>query len=381
MFSFGNRASTSELPSSLRNSALLTAGLQATIRGQYIIAGMTGLGMILGAVLAAWLVVQIPGAWNGMMFALPGGWQGVALIVLSWVGRVVGVVMGGIVVSAFFRHITYTVVAKSLMTLKENPAITAEESAWLDFELATMAVALRKSDWTESGVFGYVVGTLVWFGVSFFAITGSLAFTDGIWLMTVQLFVFLAIVITGWMFVFRAPASMLALDFDEVLEKLKTQLKTTETPLAILTHAKPLTDYAVALLVCAVLAVLAGGCARVLDRELQYTAYKENLTAAVRTAKVELSEAGESDRDEILATLGKTQYSGKKVNWAIVADVRASRFKFRDCAQLYGFASADQLAFVCVDGDTSMANLLRDLIQGDLTSAEWARFSYPEPAR
>lgn len=376
--SFYKQTPGGTLPAALKDSALLTIGLQSAIRSQYIITVMTAVGMILGAVLVAWLVAFAPGAWEATTFTGPGAGT---LNALNWIGRVLGVVMGAVMVGAFFRHVTYTTVAKTLLKLQKHPEISDLERTWLTFESASMAVALRKSDWTESRVFGYVVATLIWFGMSFFAITGSLDFTDGIWLMTVQLFVFLAIFITGWMFVFRAPASMLVLDFDEVLEKLKTQLKTTETPLAILTHAKPLTDYAGALLVCAILAMLAGGCARILDRELQYTAYKENLTAAVRTAKVDLSEAEESQRDEILATLGKTQYSGKKVNWAIVADVRESPFNFRDCAKLDRLSINDELAFVCADGDTSMVNLLKDLIQGELTSAEWSRFIFRAPAR
>lgn len=299
MFSFGKRASTSELPSSLRNSALLTAGLQATIRSQYIIAGMTGLGMILGAVLAAWLMVQIPGVWGGLTLAIPSGWAGLALTVLVWVGRAVGVVMGAVVVSAFFRHVTYTVVAKSLIKLKEIPTITAEESAWLDFEIATMAKFLSKSDWLMESTPIQVMGVLVWVVLAIGAVTGTVSYGPEMLLVIAQIIFFSAFFTMGWSLVFRAPTWMQNLDVVHA-EKMFKELQPDDEPLkSVLSHAKPYNDFAIWLVGLAIFSVLINGATQALESELREPAQQEVVSSAITGAVAQF----ESEQERELLSL------------------------------------------------------------------------------
>jgi hypothetical protein len=309
-----------QLPPGLEMSTLLSTGLQDAIRKQTFQAWGSGIGMVVGALLAAWLLGAMPVAWNAVTADANGLLWG-----FLWLSRLLGVAMGAATGATLFRHITYTVVAKALLALREHPAATEAEKAWLTFELAAMRHALQGSAWTTPAQAPVITifGMVLWLALTVAALTaGDSIHVTGLEVM--QGLLACVVFSTGWQVVYVAPPAMRKLDMDAARVALANHLREgAPSPQPILKHRDSLTNsdlrisIAIGMFIAAV--GLQIGIAAVQDwvkakekEAAQVTAFNAKLNAV----SFKLASGSKEATEKALETLKASQYQDQKLVWA-----------------------------------------------------------------
>lgn len=367
---FAKRPLSGQLPPALRESVLLTTGLAGVLRTQYLLAGMTTLGMILGAALAAWLVGFAPMLWNAASVNII--FQSVdTLTILSWVGRGFGVAMNAVFFATFFRHVTYTAVANTLLALKRRADATDAERAWLDFELAAMVSELSASSWTSgfnlAEVTLRVIPSAVWCGTAFLAFDAATIYTNETWTQFWQFLVFVCTFSMAWSIAFAKPSNVLELD---VAEKAVGSILNVQSVTPVLKHRKSKMDEYngfVFLMVFAslILSVVIPMVRDDIRQDAKDAQRASTITALGRTTN-------EQNKNELVESLRTTQYAGQKLKWAVYASVDEALapntpFKEIHCHRVEAIGTSP---YLCASDDLTKSAL----IELKLTSADWHMF-------
>jgi hypothetical protein len=367
---FVKRPLSGQLPPALRESVLLTTSLAGVLRTQYLVAGMTTLGMILGAALAAWLVGFAPLLWNSadinIMFSAVD-----TLSILSWVGRGVGVAMGAFVGSTFFRHVTYTAVANTLLALKQRPEATDMEKAWLDFELASMVKELSASIWINavslSEITFRVVLSVIWLGFALLVFDASTLYTNVMWTQYWQAMAFVCVFVIAWSFAFSAPTIVLKI---EAAQGAVCSIIGEEFLTPVLQHRKSKTDDHCGFVILTFVVALILSVAIPLVRD----DIRKDAEDAQRASTIKAlgQSTNEQNKNELVKSLRTTQYAGQKLNWAVyvsLADALAPNTPFKEihCHRVEAIGTSP---YLCASDDLTKSAL----IELKLTSADWHMF-------
>lgn len=375
---FGKVTDGRKLPTALQGSKLLTTGLQDAIRSQATVTFMSMFGLILGAFFGAWLAGFLPLIWGSVTFSAPG--QGL-LGILTWLSRGIGVAMSAVFLSSFFRHVTYTIVAKSLNSLKNNPSASEKERVWVDFELAMMAKALHNSTWNKSlsDDFLRIAVSFCWLVVVFFSfVPGGLTSDElGPWML--KAFVFFLVFMVGWRLLYSAPSGM---SVEAPSTKLAQVFGREISFKPLLTHD---TGFSSSLLNKMMSLFVVGGALVLSTHMLGYSLRKAAQAEAIATQVDQFADrfktiSGE-ERVQALTELAESQYAGKELQWALFETIQdRAPFKKKDCNILANLADQSKaidgsLAGVWICSRSGSAILsFKKLFNDQLQSSEWSRF-------
>jgi hypothetical protein len=366
------------LPAPLASSSLLTTGLQSIVRNQALRTVFFSIGMVLGAVLGAWFVGELPSLFSSIP-SLNVTETGV-LWGLIWLTRLAGIALGAQVGHMFFRHIAYTVVAKSLLVLREHPEATVEEKAWVTFELAAMYSTLYDSSaWADQSTFllrNVKAVVVVWcLGMSYFAINISReAITP---LYAVQLLTFAIIFASCWQHVYRSPAVMSKLDKDAARQSLHDLLPNEYATSMLQPTLKHAHGHNIWVVLGTMLVIFfLGGLTTVIRADHRQRTQAVESVAQIQGLAAKLLKAPSDQKQAYAVKLHATQYADARLQWAtynnlLEATARNTPFSEQSCSLVSPMKAAVVCSRFGKDATRAMASALHE----NLTEKIWQMFN------